>query len=125
MKKFLTLALALVFVLGCVANASALTIGFSQVGQESDWRTANTDSLLAMAKNECWEMVYSDAQQKQENGKACATSSPGRGLHPLHRVVTTAGRGPQGSQRSGDPAAADRPYARLHGIHRLRRRVRR
>ena len=67
MKKFLTLALALVLVIGCVANASALTIGFSQVGQESDWRTANTDSLKAMAEKEGWKMVYDDAQQKQEN----------------------------------------------------------
>ena len=67
MKKFLTLALALVLVIGCVANASALTIGFSQVGQESDWRTANTDSLKAMAEKEGWTMVYYDAQQKQEN----------------------------------------------------------
>ena len=67
MKKFLTLALALVLVIGCVANASALTIGFSQVGQESDWRTANTDSLKAMAEKEGWTMVYDDAQQKQEN----------------------------------------------------------
>ena len=30
MKKFLTLALALVLVIGCVANASAPTIGFSR-----------------------------------------------------------------------------------------------
>ena len=67
MKKFLTLALALVLVLGCVANASALTIGFSQVGQESDWRTANTDSLRGMADTEGWKMIYDDAQQKQEN----------------------------------------------------------
>ena len=67
MKKFLTLALALVLVIGCVANASALTIGFSQVGQESDWRTANTDSLRGMAEKEGWEMIYDDAQQKQEN----------------------------------------------------------
>ena len=67
MKKFLTLALALVLVIGCVANASALTIGFSQVGQESDWRTANTDSLKAMAEKEGWTMVHDDAQQKQEN----------------------------------------------------------
>ena len=67
MKKFLTLALALVLVIGCVANASALTIGFSQVGQESDWRTANTDSLRGMAVTEGWDMIYDDAQQKQEN----------------------------------------------------------
>ena len=74
MKKFLTLALALVLVIGCVANASALTIGFSQVGQESDWRTANTDSLKAMAEKEGWTMVYDDAQQKQENQIAALRS---------------------------------------------------
>ena len=67
MKKFLTLVLALALVIGCVANASALTIGFSQVGQESDWRTANTDSLRGMAEAQGWEMIYDDAQQKQEN----------------------------------------------------------
>ena len=67
MKKFLTLILAIALVIGCVANASALTIGFSQVGQESDWRTANTDSLRGMAVTEGWDMIYDDAQQKQEN----------------------------------------------------------
>lgn len=67
MKKFLTLALALVLVMGCVANASALTVGFSQVGQESDWRTANTDDMCAAVEAEGWTLVYDDAQQKQEN----------------------------------------------------------
>lgn len=67
MKKFLSLALALVLVLGCVASASAITIGFSQVGQESDWRTANTDDIKAAVAAEGWELVYDDAQQKQEN----------------------------------------------------------
>ncbi len=67
MKKFLTLALALVLVIGCVANASALTVGFSQVGQESDWRTANTDDLCSAIPAQGWELVYDDAQQKQEN----------------------------------------------------------
>lgn len=66
MKKFLAVVLALTMMLAA-ASASALTIGFSQVGQESDWRTANTDSLKAMAVNEGWDMVYDDAQQKQEN----------------------------------------------------------
>ena len=47
MKKLLTLVLALVLVMGLAANASALTVAFSQIGQESDWRTANTDSLKA------------------------------------------------------------------------------
>ena len=51
-----------------VASASALTIAFSQIGQESDWRTANTDSVTAAIEgHEGWEFVYSDGQQKQEN----------------------------------------------------------
>ena len=49
-------------------TASAITIGFSQIGQESDWRTANTDSVCqAIENHEGWELVYSDGQQKQEN----------------------------------------------------------
>ena len=67
MKKLLTLVLALVLVMGLAANASAITVAFSQIGQESDWRTANTDSITAAIEgHEGWELVYSDAQQKQE-----------------------------------------------------------
>ena len=68
MKKLLVLVLALCRVLSMVASASALTIAFSQIGQESDWRTANTDSVTAAIEgHEGWEFVYSDGQQKQEN----------------------------------------------------------
>ena len=68
MKKLLTLVLALSLVLSLVASASAITIAFSQIGQESDWRTANTDSVTAAIEgHEGWEFVYSDGQQKQEN----------------------------------------------------------
>ncbi|NLE69406.1 MAG: sugar ABC transporter substrate-binding protein, partial [Clostridiales bacterium] len=35
MKKLLTLAVALMMVLGIAASAGAVTIGFSQIGQES------------------------------------------------------------------------------------------
>ena len=66
MKKFLALVLAAMMLLSAT-SAMALTIGFSQVGQESDWRTANTDSLRGMAETEGWDMIYDDAQQKQEN----------------------------------------------------------
>jgi len=67
MKKLLSVVLALVLVLS-LANASALTIAFSQIGQESDWRTANTDSVTkAIEGHEGWTFVYSDGQQKQEN----------------------------------------------------------
>ena len=67
MKKLMTVVLALVLVLGLAANASALTVAFSQIGQESDWRTANTDNVCAAIEAEGWTLVYDDGQQKQEN----------------------------------------------------------
>ena len=65
MKRLLTMVLALCLVIG-VASAE-VTIAFTQIGQESDWRTANTDSVIKAVEAEGWKMVYDDAQQKQEN----------------------------------------------------------
>jgi ABC-type sugar transport system substrate-binding protein len=47
--------------------AKPLTIGFSQVGAESEWRTANTASIKDSAKKEGVTLKFADAQQKQEN----------------------------------------------------------
>ena len=44
-----------------------ITLGFSQVGAESGWRTANTQSIQDSAKEAGYELKFSDAQQKQEN----------------------------------------------------------
>ncbi|GGS49965.1 LacI family transcriptional regulator [Planobispora rosea] len=44
-----------------------ITMGFSQVGAESGWRTANTKSVQESAKTAGIELKFSDAQQKQEN----------------------------------------------------------
>jgi simple sugar transport system substrate-binding protein len=44
-----------------------LTVGFSQVGAESAWRTAETESIKAEAKKRGIELKFSDAQQRQEN----------------------------------------------------------
>ncbi|MCX4903447.1 ABC transporter substrate-binding protein [Streptomyces sp. NBC_00878] len=44
-----------------------LTLGFSQVGSESGWRTANSDSVKASAKEAGYTLKFLDAQQKQEN----------------------------------------------------------
>ncbi|WP_166246284.1 ABC transporter substrate-binding protein [Paenibacillus turpanensis] len=44
-----------------------ITLGFSQVGAESGWRTANTKSIQDSAKEAGFELKFSDAQQKQEN----------------------------------------------------------
>ena len=44
-----------------------LVLGFAQVGAESEWRTANTESIKSSAKDAGIELKFSDAQQKQEN----------------------------------------------------------
>ncbi|AGZ42062.1 HTH-type transcriptional repressor purR [Actinoplanes friuliensis DSM 7358] len=44
-----------------------LTLGFSQVGAESGWRTANTKSIQEAAATAGIELKFSDAQGKQEN----------------------------------------------------------
>ncbi len=44
-----------------------IVLGFSQVGAESEWRTANTESIKSAAKDAGIELKFSDAQQKQEN----------------------------------------------------------
>ena len=68
MKKLFALVLVLTLAVSMMASASAITIAFSQIGQESDWRTANTDSVTnAIEGHEGWDFVYSDGQQKQEN----------------------------------------------------------
>ena len=49
------------------AFAAPLVMGFSQVGAESEWRTANTASIKAAAKEAGITLKFADAQQKQEN----------------------------------------------------------
>jgi simple sugar transport system substrate-binding protein len=49
------------------AEKSKLVVGFSQIGAESGWRTANTDSIKAEAAKRGVNLQFADAQQKQEN----------------------------------------------------------
>jgi ABC-type sugar transport system substrate-binding protein len=44
-----------------------IVLGFSQIGAESEWRTANTTSVQSAAKDAGITLRFSDAQQKQEN----------------------------------------------------------
>ncbi|NLD98619.1 MAG: ABC transporter substrate-binding protein [Fibrobacter sp.] len=44
-----------------------ITIGFSQVGAESEWRTANTMSIKQAAKDYGITLKFSDAMNRQEN----------------------------------------------------------
>ena len=44
-----------------------IVMGYSQIGAESEWRTACTNSVKAAAAEWNIELIFSDAQQKQEN----------------------------------------------------------
>lgn len=88
-KKFLTKVLsvmmAAVLLTGCGGNgdgqtdsvsssgsnesgSDVITVGFSQVGAESDWRTANSESMKSTFSEENgYKLIFDDAQQKQEN----------------------------------------------------------
>ena len=49
-------------------SSDVITVGFSQVGAESDWRTANTESMQeTFTEENGYELIFDDAQQKQEN----------------------------------------------------------
>lgn len=52
---------------GGSTDPSDLVVGFSQVGAESGWRTANTISIQSAFEDAGIELKFSDAQQKQEN----------------------------------------------------------
>jgi len=52
---------------GSSGGTKTITLGFSQVGSESGWRSANTDSVKDAAKQANINLKFSDAQQKQEN----------------------------------------------------------
>ena len=44
-----------------------IVMGYSQIGAESEWRTACTNSVKAAAEEWNVDLIFSDAQQKQEN----------------------------------------------------------
>ncbi|RKF17480.1 ABC transporter substrate-binding protein [Alginatibacterium sediminis] len=67
--KFRNLAtsLALSATLLSAQAFAELTIGFSQIGAESAWRSAETESIKSEAEKRGYTLKFSDAQQKQEN----------------------------------------------------------
>jgi simple sugar transport system substrate-binding protein len=50
-----------------MSAASAVTVGFSQIGSESGWRAAETTVTRQEAEKRGIDLKFSDAQQKQEN----------------------------------------------------------
>lgn len=62
----LVLALFVPFVMA-QDSGEGLTIGFSQIGSESAWRTSFTEAVKAEAAARGINLLFSDAQQSQEN----------------------------------------------------------
>jgi len=52
---------------GSGSDDGKITLGFSQVGAESGWRTANTKSIQESAAAAGIDLKFADAQQKQAN----------------------------------------------------------
>lgn len=49
-------------------DADLIVVGFSQVGSESDWRLANTSSMIsAFTEKNGYRLLFDNAKQKQEN----------------------------------------------------------
>lgn len=84
LAAFMCVAMSAAFVVGCGtkgntsdaettdtgsdSGSSVITVGFSQVGAESDWRTANSQSMKnTFSKENGYDLIFDDAQQKQEN----------------------------------------------------------
>ncbi|HMJ66252.1 MAG TPA: ABC transporter substrate-binding protein [Candidatus Binatia bacterium] len=58
-----------VLLCGCgkKSDGKKTVVGFSQIGAESGWRTAETKSIRSEAEKRGIDLRFSDAQQKQEN----------------------------------------------------------
>lgn len=52
---------------GDTGGGKKLTVGFSQIGAESDWRVAETASIKEEAEKRGVDLKFSDAQGKKEN----------------------------------------------------------
>ena len=66
-KAVLAASIGAAIALSSAVQAKQITIGFSQIGAESEWRTANTNDVKRAAKENGINLKFSDAQQKQEN----------------------------------------------------------
>lgn len=75
MRRLIALALAVGLIFcGCAeesqetVESKQTVVGISQVGAESDWRVANSESMkAAFSEEKGYRLLFSDARQKQEN----------------------------------------------------------
>src|SRR5260370_36939114 len=89
------------------SSAFAVTIGFSQVGDEGDWRPAFSKDMQEEAKKEGIDLKFADAQGKEEEQlKAVrafiAQKLDAIGIAPV--VVTGRGQMLGEAQKAGMPA---------------------
>ncbi len=88
--RFLKISIIMSILLGLFIPAAfaqetgeGLTIGFSQVGSESAWRTAFSDAIKADAEARGINLLFSDGQQKQENQLAALRSFIAQGVDAI------------------------------------------
>src|SRR5215470_19033250 len=71
MNRLYAVTLVMISALALTGSAvradKKITLGFAQIGAESEWRTANTKSIKEAAEAAGIDLKFSDAQQKQEN----------------------------------------------------------
>ena len=67
MYKKLLMAAAVATAFCGMAQAAPLVVGFSQIGSESGWRSAETKVSKQEAEKRGITLKIADAQQKQEN----------------------------------------------------------
>src|SRR4051812_40382020 len=68
-RRALIFVAAAILLAGCSRHEKndRIVLGFSQIGAESEWRTANTESIKSAAATMNIDLRFADAQQKQEN----------------------------------------------------------
>ncbi len=69
-----TVVLALTGCTGSTGSGSTLVVGFSQVGAENGWRTANTNDIQSAFKTAGITLKFSNAEQQQDNQIAAIRS---------------------------------------------------
>jgi len=77
-------------------------VGFSQIGSESEWRTADTISVQnAFLEDPSFTLIYSDAQQRQENQiKALRSSSRERSTASFSQPSSKPATAPSSKKQS-------------------------
>lgn len=80
---------------GCSRKPGAVVVGFSQLGADNPWRTAESESMREEAKKRGYELKFSDAQGKQENQIAALRAFVTQGVAAIFLApLTKTGWGP-------------------------------